>query len=263
MALLRRLTGDEQRTVRHWAMEFIVVVAGVLLALWLQDWGEQRKALDAMEAAEAAVHDEVRETLTSLIWREAIRKCHRDRTQLILDRLLDSNNHWPGINENVLSPAVGKLPTSVAPGIYQRPVDTFTDSAWTSALATGAFAPMDRKRFSQLVSLYDQIEFLRKTREIEDDAASRLSPLVHPLELTPDLRAEMLRGVYDLDRTRFVFEFQGNPADFATAMRRLGWNDAAEIDRSIIEGDRDTAQRGIKFRPCVVKEKNPFRTASH
>ena len=26
------------------AMEFVVVVAGVLLALWLQDWGERRRA---------------------------------------------------------------------------------------------------------------------------------------------------------------------------------------------------------------------------
>lgn len=259
MALLRRLTADEQRTIGHWAMEFIIVVAGVLLALWLQDWVQNRKELQGMKAAEAAVHDEVRETLMSLIWRQAIRKCHRDRTQLILDRLLDGNNHWPGINQNVLSPALGNVPTSVAPGIYQRPVDTFTDAAWTSALATGALAPMDRARFSQLVSLYDQIEFLRKTREIEDDAASRLSPLVHPLELTPDLRAEMLRGVYDLDRTRFVFEFQGNPADFAAAMRRLGWNDAAEVDRSLLEDGQEVARRGIKFRPCVANEKNPFR----
>jgi hypothetical protein len=242
-------------------MEFIVVVVGVLLALWLQEWGERRKALNSMAAAEAAIHDEVRETLKSLIWREAIRKCHRDRTQLILDRLLDASGQWPCINENVLSPGGGKVPTSVAPGIYQRPVDTFTDAAWTSALATGALAPMDRERFGQLVSIYDQIAFLRKTREIEDDAASRLSPLVHPLEMTPELRAEMLRGVYDLDRTRFVFEFQGNPADFATSMRRLGWNDAAEIDRSLTEGDQDVARRGIEFRPCVAKEKNPFRAA--
>ena len=30
MALLRKLTGDERRTIAHWAMELIVVVAGVL-----------------------------------------------------------------------------------------------------------------------------------------------------------------------------------------------------------------------------------------
>jgi len=40
MALLRKLTSDERRTIGHWAMELVVVVAGVLIALWLQAWAE-------------------------------------------------------------------------------------------------------------------------------------------------------------------------------------------------------------------------------
>ena len=81
MALLRKLNEDEKRNVRHWAMEFVVVVAGVLLALWLQEWVESRQSLENMRAAEDAVHDEVRASLTSLIWREAISTCHRDRAE--------------------------------------------------------------------------------------------------------------------------------------------------------------------------------------
>jgi len=260
MALLRRLTTDEQRTIRHWGMEFIVVVVGVLLALWLQEWNSRRQSIDTMKAADAAIHDEVRETLKSLIWRQAIRDCHRARAQLLLNMLMNGADRWPGVNENALMESMGSLPDSVAPGIYQRPLDTFTDAAWTSALMTGALAPMGRERFSGLVNLYDQIELMRKTQEIEDEAASRLSPLVHPLQLTPELRADMLRGLYDIDRTRFVFEFQGSPVEMATAMRKLGWDDSADIDRWIAEDRRGAAQRGIKFRGCVADEKNPFKT---
>ncbi len=36
MALLRKLTAGEKCTVGHWAMEFVVVTAGVLIASWLQ-----------------------------------------------------------------------------------------------------------------------------------------------------------------------------------------------------------------------------------
>lgn len=70
----------------------------------------------------------------------------------------------------------------------------------------------------------------------------------------------MLRALYDIDRARFVFAFQGNPADFASVMQQLGWNDGAEIDRWMVEDGRETAQLGIKFLPCVAKQKNPFKS---
>jgi hypothetical protein len=59
MALLRRLTSDEKRTVGHWVMELLVVVTGVLIALWLQEWSQRRQALQNMNTAEDAIHDEV------------------------------------------------------------------------------------------------------------------------------------------------------------------------------------------------------------
>ena len=86
--MLRRLTADQQRNVRHWGMEFVVVVAGVLLALWLQQWGERRHAMQDMAVAEDAIHDELRETLKNLIWREAIGQCHVDRAELLKSMLL-------------------------------------------------------------------------------------------------------------------------------------------------------------------------------
>ena len=260
MALVRKLTAEQRRTAAHWAMDLVVVVVGVLIALWLQEWAQRRQELKNMHAAEEAIHDEVTEALMSLIWREAISRCHRERAELLKSRLLNGGSQWAGLHENAIVLEMGRIPGSVAPSVYQRPVDTFTNSAWTSALATGALAPMDHKRFARLITLYDQIDLLRRTRDIEDDAASRLSPLGNPLVLTPDLRAQMLRGLYDIDRTRFVFGFQGSPAEFGALMRPLGWSDAADIDRRIAETDRDVAARKIKFRPCVAKQRNPFKT---
>src|SRR5689334_17641870 len=94
MPLLRRVSDEHRRSIAHWAMELLIVVAGVLIALWLQQWDERRRALEGMRSAETAVHDEVRATLESLIWREAIRSCHRERAQLLYSRLLDGNSRW-------------------------------------------------------------------------------------------------------------------------------------------------------------------------
>lgn len=257
--MLRRLSGDQKRTVAHWVMEFVVVVAGVLLALWLQQWDQRRRERAEMQTAEQSIHNEIRETLKSLIWRKSISKCHQDRIEALQAGLLSPPSRWPGVYENPLFVNLGNLPQSVAHSVYYRPFDSFTDSAWTSALATGALRSMDPKRFETLVSVYDVVHYLQRTRDLEDKAATTLSPMGWPMELTPELRTEMLRAVYDLDRSRFVFAFM-NADELANSMRELGWDDTAEIDRSIKDNEHDIAQRGLKARPCIVPERNPFRS---
>jgi hypothetical protein len=72
----------------------------------------------------------------------------------------------------------------------------------------------------------------------------------------------MLRAVYDIDRSRFTFAFM-NAGELAATMKQLGWDDRAEIDRSIADNQRDIAKRGIKVRPCVAPEQNPFRSPAN
>ncbi len=261
MAFLRRLTGDQKRTIGHWTMELVVVVAGVLIALWLQGWAEHRRAMSDMAAAEDAIHDEVRAALTTLIWREAISKCHLERAQLLKSMLLNSGNRWAGITENALlkiqlSEATGV--ETVVPGVYQRPNDVLSTAAWNSALTTGALAPMDRKRFDQLVGVYSQIEFLNRNRDREDRAAAVVSALSLPQELTPESRTRMFQALYELDTSRFMFSFNG-VAPLAESMKALGWNDRAEIDRWIADDQASDRRRGFQWRPCVHPHRNPFQ----
>jgi len=260
MALLRRLSVEQKRNVGHWAMELVIVVAGVLIAMWLQQWVEQRRSLATMHSAEDAIHDEVRETLKSLIWREAIRQCHLDRANELKAALTGIRDDWPGLDEGTLTvtnPAGRFGSALVVPSIYTRPADTFTDSAWNSALSTGALASMDRKRFGKLVSIYDQIHLLQRIADYEDSGASKLSAMAFSMKLTPEIRSEMLQGLYDLDRSRFMFAVWG-PENLAGQMRELGWNDRAEIDRWIADDAAEDRKNGLVWRTCLAKRKNPF-----
>jgi hypothetical protein len=257
--MLRRLTADQQRNVRHWGMEFVVVVAGVLLALWLQQWGERRHAMQDMAVAENAIHDELRETLKNLIWRGAIGRCHVDRLELLKSMLLADGSRWPGLSENALIENSLKQATgvqTVIQGVYQRPADPFPTAAWNSALTTGALAPMDRKRFAKLTDIYAGVQFLADNQERENRAATTLSALALPQELTPATRTTMLGALYELDLSRFTFAYAG--PEFAEGMKELGWNDKADIDRWIAEERAEDIKRGAKWRPCIKPERNPF-----
>jgi hypothetical protein len=263
MPLLQNLTADQKRTVGHWLMELVIVVAGVLIALWLQQWGERRQAQQNMAAAEAAIHDELLETLKSLIWREAISRCHIDRTKLLRSALIGTSSDWPGLKENTLWSVAPKGPFGtevIIPSVYWRPLDAFTDGAWKSALATGALEPMDRKRFSLLVNAYDQVQLLRDTRDRETAAAEKLAALTFPTHLTPEIRSEMLQGLYVVDRSRFTYALIG-PETVVGWMRELGWNDSAEIDRSLIQDANEVKAMEVVWRPCVARSRNPFSEA--
>ena len=256
--MLRRLSGEQQRSARHWAMEFVVVVAGVLLALWLQELGDNRQATHNMAAAEDAIHDEIRQSLQNLIWRGAINQCHIDRIEKLKTMLLAEGQQWPGLSENALIETDMRQATgfqTVIQGVYQRPFDQFPTAAWQSALTTGALAPMDRERFAKLAAIYGLLQFMTSTQEREYRAASTLSALSLPQQLTPGARTNMLGALYDLDSTRFMFNYQG-ASELARRMSELGWNDKAEIDRWIAE--ERAAQQGQKWRPCIKPERNPF-----
>jgi hypothetical protein len=260
MSLLRRLNDGQRRSILHWAMELVVVVAGVLIALWLQQWVEQRRAVATMHTAEGAIHDEIREALEAMIWRQAISQCHFDRANRLKTALTNGDDHWPGIDENTLvasKPGGRYGAPTVFPSVYQRPVDSLTDSAWNSALTTGALAPMDRDRFGKLVAIYDQIRLLRENREIEDRAATRLSPLGFPMRLTPEARIAFLQALYDIDRTRFAFSAFGSSV-LAEQMRELGWNDKAEIDQWLAAEAAEDRKNSLAWLPCVAQPKNPF-----
>jgi len=260
MVLLRKLTTDQRRTIGHWAMELLVVVAGVLIALWLQAWAEHRRDMQNMAAAEEAIHEEVRTALTSLVWRQVISRCHMERAQLLKTMLLRPGSGWPGLSDNALlqnklSEATGV--DTVMPGVYPRPYDAFSTAAWNSALTTGALAPMDHQRFGQLVALYDQIELLKENRARENDAAATLSALSVPQELTADSRTRMFQALYQIDTSRFFFTFRG-AQPFADAMKKLGWNDKAAIDKFIAEDRAEDRARHARFRPCIQPYRNPF-----
>lgn len=257
MFTMRRFTDDQRKSLRHWGMEFLVVVASVLLALGLQDWWERRQALSGLQAAEHAIRDEIRASLQEVMWRKAISQCHVDRQNLLKSMLLKTGDKWPGLQENALA-IRSSVPPTTMPSIYSRPGDNYSTDAWTSALATGALAPMDRERFRDLVSLYNRIERLRRARDEENDAVARMSSLAFPVLLTPELKSQMLESLYRLDRARFIFAIT-SPTEIADSMRKLGWDETEAVEGWIREDAAETRAAGIVFRLCVAEVENPFR----
>ena len=141
MIRLRPLRAREKRNLRHWAMELVVVVAGVLLALWAAEWAQDREQRKSDAEAIAAMRAEVRYNLLVLsIWR-AHSACYGEQLAYIGDLLDRSGSQWPGIRRNAVLKDRAFDP--LLPDIYTTFGGVIQLDAWNAAVQTGAINRLD------------------------------------------------------------------------------------------------------------------------
>ena len=90
--MLQKLSEGQRRTIAHWAMEFVVVVAGVLLALWLQEMVARAGRREAAKAAEDAIHAEFDYNLMVLVAMNSLSDCQGSRLHEIEAALANSDS---------------------------------------------------------------------------------------------------------------------------------------------------------------------------
>ena len=147
--MLRKLNQGQRRTIAHWAMEFVVVVTGVLLALWLQEQVSQASKRSDAEAAEAAIRDELDNNLMVLIAQNAVADYRRERLDEIERRL---ENGGPA--ETIRTPLFMTAPqTPKHPTVYGFFALDVTDTAWQGAIANGSVTAMKPQRFTSIADI--------------------------------------------------------------------------------------------------------------
>lgn len=262
--MLRRLSNNHKRTIAHWVMEFVVVVAGVLLALWLQERVSEANDDQRMRAAEAAIRSELDDNLMILIAHTAVDRCLSDRLLEVEDRIRSGSHAAPITGHPLMLPRVGKAPmTSKKVDLVYVFFDVrVQDTAWNSAIASGALSRMDRKRFNELGSIYSEYRMIDSALASDIDAGSTLQVLAYGTDLTPDLRARLIGALNLASRNRQFLSHATTPSYVAGQMRDLGWNDETAINSRIDDFIKSMHGFGFYLRPCARSFANPFSAAT-
>ena len=93
---MRKLGTDRRRSLVNWAVDFIIVVAGVLLALWLAELAEERREARVRAETLERVDEVIRRTVAMGISRIATAGCYRDRLAELDRALQSSSDDWKG-----------------------------------------------------------------------------------------------------------------------------------------------------------------------
>ena len=259
--MLRKLSGEQRRTIAHWAMEFVVVVVGVLLALWLQERVTKTNDQQRMRAAEAAIRSELDDNLMILIAHTAVDRCLSDRLREVEDRIRSEAHAAPILGHPLMLPRADKDAKKTGKGadiVYLFFDIRVQDTAWNSAMASGALSGMDRKRFNALGAIYSEYRMIDSALVADIDTASTLQVLAYGTDMTPELRAQLISAMNLASRNRQFLSYSTTPSYVAGQMRDVGWNDKVEIDLRINEFIKSMHGFGFYLRPCAKSFVNPF-----
>ena len=260
--MLRKLTEGQRRTIAHWGMEFIVVVAGVLLALWLQERVAHGNRLKDALNAEAAIHNELDENLMGLVALESLDQCRRDRLREI-DHLLRTEGATRPILSHIILDVDDKARISnfQRQQVYTGMGENFLDTTWRSANASGATSAIDPERYRAIASLYASFALLQQTIDTDRDVSAKLQLLAYGTPLSPDVRARLIEAHTIATRNWASFHDSGEARTargVAKSMKKLGWNDKLRMDELIRRTENQIEFSGYKLKPCVKPLKNPF-----
>ena len=260
--MLRKLGEGQKRNVRHWAMEFVVVVAGVLLALWLQELLTQANQKAEARKAEATIRDELNQNLMGLVASESVDVCRRDRLREI-DRSLRSGNATLPILDHFLMDIdnQARVSNSQRQIVYAGLDEDVFVTAWQSANVSGAASAMEPERYRAIAALYATFALVQQAIETDRDASAKLQLLAYGTPLTADVRAQLIEAHTIATRNWVSFHDYGDrltARGVAKAMKVLGWNDKTRMDELIRRTEKQIQAAPAKLNPCAKPLKNPF-----
>lgn len=247
MIRLRPLRPREARNLRHWAMEFVVVVLGVLIALWAAEWAEGRRESQQMRIAEQAVRDEIVYNITAIeVW-AAHYECTEETAAYYLDRLRKDGRNWEGFTRGSLREDPARTETYRQP--FAITLYELRSSAWDSAQANGwlaRFDPERRERYEDLYFLFEEVTeqigyFLEATRAMRPYAdADRLEPAAR----------RALVG-YVIDEEMAVAQIERMAGWERKSRSEIAWSDEERAAyKTLIDDWAEIVEKGGPVRDC-------------
>ena len=178
------------------AWELVIVTLGVLIALGVQQWAEQRSWQAKARHATAAIRQELaNHYYWSVEWR-VVYPCLTQQIDQLKQRVLTSNGR--------LDPAPTYSERDLFAYVMRLPSKDYLDNAWQSAIVDGVSAHLDPAQRQELSAHYAQAMSLIPLTEQNNNSYQALLVLSQPIELDPMVRYSLVRTLDEM-RGRVAF----------------------------------------------------------
>src|SRR5215213_10229785 len=182
---------------RVFAGEVGVIVLGVLLALGAQQAAEGLQWKNETEATQAALEEEIMDSVEVANERLAVSPCLRNRIAQLGSKLARSDGYWRA-DPMRLGPVKPQNAT-VLPLTYRTPRKYLRTDAWDNAKTSGVLNHMPRERAAAYSAIYTQITHMEQLSDIERGEVPALAFLSFDGPLDWQARERAINTLAQLD----------------------------------------------------------------
>jgi hypothetical protein len=176
--------------------ELAIVTAGVLIALGVQQWADERDWKAKANQSLSAIRDELAKHYSwSVEWR-VVAPCVRAQIDLLQRRVEASGSR--------LDPSPGYPIADYGHFVLRMPSKDYANGAWQAAIADGVAPRFHARLRSELIDHYMQTATVEAGGNQIDDALTSLQTLKRPIPLDPMVRYTLLNR---LDTLRGQVDF--------------------------------------------------------
>lgn len=195
--MFRMLKLEPPNGWRAVAWELGIVTLGVLIALAVQQWAEQRSWRSKARDATAAFRNEVGDHYKWAVEWRVVEPCIVAQLDRLQQRLLASGA--------TLDPAPVHSDRSFKNYVIRIPSKDFDTSSWQSAISDGVSSHLDPALRQELDAHYVEVRSMINLTARNDVDYQRLLSLSRPLPLDPMVRFSLLQTLDELrGRTGFM-----------------------------------------------------------
>lgn len=224
------------------AWELVIVTLGVLIALAVQQWAEQRSWNDRRGAANDAFRAEMKgHYFYAVEWR-IVYPCVKAQLDQLERRLVAS--------KEVNDPAPTISTIAVGKTVLRFPLKDVVSSAWQSAVNDGLLIHFDQKTRADLSAYYHIMSQLGPMAWTVSSLRTDMKGLSRPVPLDPSTRSAFLRSIDQFDDQARLMDQGFGEAIFL--IDKLGMTPNTRATRAEVE-------RWGTFKFCKANEL-PIRT---
>lgn len=194
--LLRRII--EHVKEQNWIailLDFFIVVLGVGVALWGEQWLADRQKEVRLTEAENGLTDDLINIYRNAKERLAIAECRKQRTLELSELLLQSGTQWPG---SPLDRQIGAI-QHIIPEVVHSPSRIWPSQFWEVEFSRGTFNDLDIERLQLYAHVFDVANRATNLQVSIYGNQTRLKALGQQFEMTASDRLRYFDILAQLD----------------------------------------------------------------
>ena len=200
--LLRRIT--EHVKEQNWfavALDFFIVLAGLLIAFQITNWNEAQSERAELARAEIALQADLGRNYFNAAERVSLTECRMAQLSGLADRLMAPGDVWEGmprLDSNA-------LPRAIEP-VLRSPSRIWGSRIWQAGLARGTFNQMEADQRQDLDVFFQQTEHANALQRNIHALQARLKLLGRTTELSRSDRLRYFDIISEIDENSVFLE---------------------------------------------------------